>query len=388
MATAMPLTRDVDVIVQALYGSLLEDFSFERCLRVLARTFDAHTACLHTEERYAGRAAMEMFGPLSAEELVRFSAEYSALWAGKNLWVERSYDTMLARGYEDGDATATREELFASEYYQHFMRPLDMRHGIGISVRTDAASVFSLVSLNRSASAGPFSAEDMNLVGVLRPHLVNAFSLYRRIAALQDRTMCLRASFDHLPMALLILDLDGRVLERNEQAFASMGAQGAICLGQGGWLRVNDPVAQARLRDFLRRTGMGPMLPLPEAIPVGGRDELVLLHLCALPVKGEGVLRAGGRVLASICVPSRQGCEEFAAGILRAALDLTATEATVVLSLRDHHDPGEVAVELGLAVSTVRSHLKHAFRKSGTTRQSELLRLVDRILAATPTQHH
>src|SRR6188472_4256261 len=98
MATAMPLTRDVDVIVQALYGSLLEDFSFERCLRVLARTFDCHTACLHTEERYAGRAALELFGPLSAEELVKFSSEYSALWAGKNLWVERSYDTMLGRG--------------------------------------------------------------------------------------------------------------------------------------------------------------------------------------------------------------------------------------------------------------------------------------------------
>jgi len=389
MATAMPLTRDVDVIVQSLYGSLLEDFSFERCLRVLARTFDAHTAALHTEERYAGRAAMEIFGPLSADELVRFSADYSSLWPGKNLWVERSYDTMLGRGYEDGDAIVSREELFASEYYQHFLRPLDMRHGIGISVHTDAASVFSLVSLNRSASAGPFDAGDMALVGAIRPHLVNAFSLYRRIAALQERAMSLRASFDRLPLALMVLDLDGRVLERNEQAAAFMGSHGGLGLGPAGALRIGEATAHARVREFLRRTAAGPMLPMPEAIPIrSDRDELVLLHLCALPVKGEGVLRAGGRVLASICTPSRQGCEQFVASVLRAALDLTATEATVVLSLRDHHDPAEVATELGLAVSTVRSHLKHAFRKSGTTRQSELLRLVDRILAATPTQHH
>lgn len=59
-------------------------------------------------------------------------------------------------------------------------------------------------------------------------------------------------------------------------------------------------------------------------------------------------------------------------------------ESAIVMSLRDHHDPFQVALELDLAISTVRSHLKHAFRKTGTSRQSELLQLVDRVLAGAP----
>jgi DNA-binding CsgD family transcriptional regulator/PAS domain-containing protein len=385
MAAMLPPSRDVDVIVRALYGSLLEDFSFERCLRVLARSFNAHTVALHTEERYAGRAAMEIFGPLDADDLVRFSNDYSTRWPGKNLWVERSYDTMLTRGFEDGDAIVSREELCASEYYQHFLHPLDMRHGIGIAVRTDAASVFSLVSLNRHAGAGAFDREDLALVAALRPHLVNAFSLYRRIASLQGRIESMRSSFDRLPLALLILDLDGRVLEHNAEASRFLGRCSEIRLAASGDLRLRDARAHARLRGFVARAGHPSVPPQNESIVLGDTfGELTVLHLCALPASTGGVLQRRGRVLASICLPGQDAAEPFAANLLRAAFELTHTESMVVLSLRHHHDPTEVAAELGLAVSTVRSHLKHAFRKSGTTRQGELLRLVDRLLASTP----
>ena len=88
--------------------------------------------------------------------------------------------------------------------------------------------------------------------------------------------------------------------------------------------------------------------------------------------------------MAFLCELNRHSEEQFATRVLRRALALTAMEAAVVLSLRDHHDPGEVALDLGLAISTVRSHLKHVFRKTGTSRQSELLRLVDRMLSAVP----
>ena len=387
MAAMPPPSRDVDAIVRALYGSLLEDFSFERCLRVLARSFNAHTAALHTEERYAGRAAMEIFGPLSADELVRFSTDYSTLWAGKNLWVERSYDTMLTRGYEDGDAIVSREELYASEYYQHFLHPLDMRHGLGIAVRTDTASVFSLVSLNRNAAAGAFDRDDLELVAALRPHLANAFSIYRRIASLQGRIESMRSSFDRLPLALLVLDLDGRVVEHNIEADRLLGLCSGIRLSCAGELRLRDTPTQLQLRAFLARAGHPSTPSQNESIVVGETcGELTVLHLCALPASAGDLLKRRGRVLASICLPGQDAAEGFAATLLRAAFDLTNTEATVVLSLRHHHDPAEVAVELGLAVSTVRSHLKHAFRKSGTTRQGELLRLVDRLLASAPLE--
>ena len=182
-----PGKQSVDAIVQDIYGSLVQDMNFEQCLRQLAGTFECHIAGLHTEDRCVRRAGMDIYGSLTAAELVSFSDAYSTLWAGKNLWVERSYDIMLTTGYADGDAVVSGADLLASEYYQHFLNPLDIRHGLVISVRNDSHSIFSIVSLNRSARVGPFCDEDMRIVHALRPHLVNAYGIYRRVAALQER---------------------------------------------------------------------------------------------------------------------------------------------------------------------------------------------------------
>ena len=108
------------------------------------------------------------------------------------------------------------------------------------------------------------------------------------------------------------------------------------------------------------------------------------MHLCAFPASAAPALVRNGRILAVLCELGRHSESQFGARMSHAALDLTPMEAAVVLRLRDHHDPMQVALELSLAISTVRSHLKHAFRKTGTTRQSELLRLVDRLLSAAP----
>ena len=43
-----------------------------------------------------------------------------------------------------------------------------------------------------------------------------------------------------------------------------------------------------------------------------------------------------------------------------------------------------VSLDLGLAISTVRTHLKHVFHKAGMMRQSERLRLTDRLAFVAP----
>jgi DNA-binding CsgD family transcriptional regulator len=89
-------------------------------------------------------------------------------------------------------------------------------------------------------------------------------------------------------------------------------------------------------------------------------------------------------VLAFLCELTPQAEHTLAATVLRAAFGFTPMEAEVVLMLHEHHDPAHAAVRLGLAVSTVRSHLKHVFRKTGATGQGELMRLVDRLLGSLP----
>jgi DNA-binding CsgD family transcriptional regulator len=108
-------------------------------------------------------------------------------------------------------------------------------------------------------------------------------------------------------------------------------------------------------------------------------EDALVLHLCALPATAGLAVR--GRILAFLSPVSRPLQARIASRILQLAFDLTPAEATVTLALREHHDPLHVALELGLAISTVRSHLKHVFAKTGTGSQRALLRLVDCLLA-------
>ena len=78
--------------------------------------------------------------------------------------------------------------------------------------------------------------------------------------------------------------------------------------------------------------------------------------------------------------------DQIGCHMLQCALGLTVAEARVALLLRGHADLAQVAQQLDVAVSTVRTHLKHAFQKTGTRRQSELALLVDRLVRMAPRQ--
>ena len=62
---------------------------------------------------------------------------------------------------------------------------------------------------------------------------------------------------------------------------------------------------------------------------------------------------------------------------LAEAFGLSKAEARILKALAETQDPAEAAVRLNLALSTVKSHLRKIFQKTSTSRQADLLRLVD-----------
>jgi len=61
---------------------------------------------------------------------------------------------------------------------------------------------------------------------------------------------------------------------------------------------------------------------------------------------------------------------------LAKAYKLTAMELRVMLGIVQVGGGPTVAEELGTSASTVRSHLRHVYQKTGTNRQADLVKLV------------
>ena len=70
--------------------------------------------------------------------------------------------------------------------------------------------------------------------------------------------------------------------------------------------------------------------------------------------------------------------------MIQMALDLTPAEARIAVELRRSCDLLAVAIALDVAPSTVKTHLKHVFEKTGIHKQAELLASVARIVALAP----
>ena len=380
--------QPVDAIVSEIYGALSEHLGFEHCLDAVACALRSHVSAVHAVDLEAGRAWLEVTVGIDPLEYCGMTSAYATRWAGQNLWIERGMPALLGRGYGTGEEVVSEGELVRSEYYQQLLKPLDVRFGLGINVLDEGRSRLSIITLNRSKGAGPFGSDEMRLVEQLRPHLVNAYSIYRRLVTLQDAATSLRETFDHAPIGMLVLDAGGHVVEQNAEAERLMHANAGISRARDNTLRLACPSARVKLRDAMARLCGTCPAPMPECIIIRKAGEPgagpLVLHLCAFPASASHAMARRGRILGFLRELNGHSETRFAARMLQVALDLTPMEATVVLSLRDQHDPIHVALDLNLAISTVRSHLKHAFRKTGATRQGELLQLVERLLYAVP----
>ena len=64
------------------------------------------------------------------------------------------------------------------------------------------------------------------------------------------------------------------------------------------------------------------------------------------------------------------------AAVLRSQHHCTTRESALAMALAQGSTLAEAAAALGISIHTARTHLKRVFRKTGTNRQAELVRLM------------
>ncbi|MCF6109128.1 helix-turn-helix transcriptional regulator [Mesorhizobium muleiense] len=112
------------------------------------------------------------------------------------------------------------------------------------------------------------------------------------------------------------------------------------------------------------------------SIPVAAIKERLALVVQLLPLRciahdifsGADVLVVATTVGTGATVPSPN--------VLSGLFDLTPAEARLAVELASGHSVQEAAMEIGIAVKSARTYLERIFRKTETSRQSELVALL------------
>ena len=85
---------------------------------------------------------------------------------------------------------------------------------------------------------------------------------------------------------------------------------------------------------------------------------------------------------AVVLIKDPSGADSANAELLVDLFGLTRRESEVALAVVAGHGLRAAAQQLGIAVTTARTHLQHVFEKTHTQRQSELTSLLLRIMAS------
>ncbi len=182
-----------------------------------------------------------------------------------------------------------------------------------------------------------------------------------------DGAVALAGVIDRLSAGIFLIGADGAIMHANAQARAMLAANDML-RGVGGRLVAADPQVNAGLRDALLAAMFGDGIggiALPLTSRDGMRHVIEVLPLRASGHRGAAVLVAR----ATFETPPRPD-------VIRQAYRLTPTELRVLFAIVDVGGVPEVAAALGIASSTVRTHLARLFNKTGTRRQADLVKLV------------
>ncbi len=315
------------------------------------------------------------------------------------------FDEVLAAGLQSvanqSHWTGSLEEIYsykrmeASEIYNDYYRDLDMHYASCAMVGATGPYTALGLAAWRSKKDGPFSPEQHHLVELLTPHLKRAFYLQSTLAALDMEACALRAALEATAAAVFALRADGHILAASAGAEAVL-TRNDLLMRFGGRLVAMDAGRNATLQELINTaarvsgielTGAGGSSIQPGgAMLMPGPGDQHPLQIQVLPARvNSWDLNAGPAVLVFLAdpgasLPSRSQ-------LLRELYHLTPLESRLADLFLEGKELKHAADHLKLTYENTRFHLKQIFRKTKTTRQTDLLRFCSRFPPAVDSAH-
>jgi DNA-binding CsgD family transcriptional regulator len=217
----------------------------------------------------------------------------------------------------------------------------------------------------------------------LTPHLGRALDATLRLGRLADGTRQLARVLQLMPNPALLLDGKGRIALANQAAESLLEANDGLTIDREGGLRLaaTVPAENAALSKALAQalevaSGTNAELggPLRMTKPSGAAPLLVLPVPLPPPTFALWDLLEPARVLVLVVDPSAHS--RATAVAIQTTFGLTPAEARVMVLIGSGFSGPATAAMLDISPSTVKTHLKRCFEKTGVHSQVGLARIL------------
>jgi DNA-binding CsgD family transcriptional regulator len=286
-------------------------------------------------------------------------------------WADRFGDLGEVIGHVD---------LASTELYTEWLKPQGLAAAwtVGHSIVNENREPMGGFGIFPREGMPPYTREQFAEADLLVPHLRRSLEIHRTLHGAKRVQLALAEAIDRLPTGLLLLDAKRRVVVQNR------GAERILAANDGFRIDRHGPSADdARENATLQKL-------IADAIDARGGQELRAAGFVAVS-RPSGERSYAVMVTPLLAAPGQGGISEAVVAIfvadpsarfyagpeaLTELYQLTHSEAELVRLLASGLSLEEAAVKRGVSLNTARSHLKHVFAKTDTSRQGELVRLI------------
>jgi DNA-binding CsgD family transcriptional regulator len=357
-------------LVAAIYEGPLEAVPWKGALDLLRRHLRASYVTLMLRPPSADREALMVN---SAGDLpITREAEYNKHYYALDPFVNLPQDRVVTVNELIGDAN-WRE----SEFYQQFLKPLDILHALGADIRTEDGLECRL-RVARSHRERPFSEHDKALCTVVLPHLKRAVRLHSQLELMDSERRLYAGTVDRMLVGTVTLDETGAVLKSNPVADEMLREGDGLRIVNGA-LRADAAVENRELQRLVRQALSGETGGMPavvDAISITRKSARGKLGVLVRSLPRTGWSKGKRRPSVALFIRDAERKSEASREMVRRLFDLTPAEASLALALANGLTLDEAADGLHIRKNTARAHLRAIFSKIGVTRQTTLVRVL------------
>lgn len=360
----MATIDDFSSLVAGIYAGVMTPKQWDVAMADIGRAFGAHTAALVIADCDSRTLEHAQIPAAAAES---YAAHYDRL------------DHVLA-AVESGPLGAVRTgaELMwphqRCEFQTDWARPNGLEDGMFVRLTT-GSSVTTLAIATTKRSDRFDSPDRVALINRLIPHLQHALRMQTHLEELGNRSRDFLGASEAVRHGIVIVGPGREIVHCNWAAERILRSSDGLRISSGR-IEGSAPHVDTQLQRSIHR-----------ALTVNGSDVWGGSFLCVRPsgrmpyvvhvMPIDQTIVASpqwGRAIIVIIDPEHQSNAPPA--LLRRLYGLTETEVRVAVLVTRGQGLRPIADELSLSVTTVKTHLRHIFDKTGTGRQAELVRLL------------
>jgi DNA-binding CsgD family transcriptional regulator len=267
-------------------------------------------------------------------------------------------------------------EFLETRFYEEWARPQGLVDFVSAVLDKSVISA-ALFGVFRSEREGVVNDETRRRMRLIVPHIRRSVLVGRLIDLKAAEVASLADTFDGFSAGMCLVDAAGRIVHANTACHVILGAADFLSVVEGR-IVASDAKTDQALRELFAAAGSGDAAVGTQgiALPLRAQDgSHYVMHV--LPLTSGARRLAGIAYSATAALFIRRVTTEAppAPEIIARAYHLTPTELRVLLAIVEVGGVPEVALALGIAESTVRTHLGNLFLKTGAGRQADLVKI-------------